>query len=133
MSDNRNYIYEFSGFRLDTSQSVLTRNGELVKMPKKTFELLRFLVEHNNEVLDKGRLIESVWSDAFVEEANLSVHISHLRRILHEGDENGDGARIETFPKIGYRFSADVKQIEATSKAEPEKSHARFSRVGLAV
>ncbi len=109
MSNNGNHLYEFGAFRVDTAQGLLLRAGRPVRVPPKAFELLLFFIGRRNQVIDKETLMREVWSDAFVEDANLTVHISTLRKAL-----NGDGQKavtIETFPKIGYRFNADVREL----------------------
>ena len=102
-------LYEFGPFHLDTTEGVLRRNGrEIVLRPKENLVLLT-LVENSRHVVTKEVFLEKCWPDRFVEEANITVAISSLRRIL---DEEGDGYEyIETVPKRGYRFTASVKQI----------------------
>ncbi len=108
MTNKNGSSYEFGAFVLDTKQNLLVRGGEPVKLPAKAFELLLFFVRNPNQVIGKETLIQEVWKDSFVEEANLAVHISNLRKILN-GDVNGKSA-IETFPKVGYRFNGQVAE-----------------------
>jgi pimeloyl-ACP methyl ester carboxylesterase/DNA-binding winged helix-turn-helix (wHTH) protein len=75
-------------------------------MTPKAFDLLLFLVENSGYVLEKEELMKQVWPDSFVEENNLAQNISTLRKVLGPG-----GAKfIETVPKRGYRFSAEVSE-----------------------
>jgi DNA-binding winged helix-turn-helix (wHTH) protein/TolB-like protein/Tfp pilus assembly protein PilF len=105
-------IYEFDSFRLDTTQHVLLRAGQIVPLTPKVFETLRVLIESNGQVVEKDELLQKVWSDTIVEETSLAKNISVLRKIL---SENGSGeSYIETIPKRGYRFNAPVKDIEIT-------------------
>ena len=68
------------------------------------------LVENRGHLLEKEELLKAVWPDTFVEEANLSVIVSHLRKALSNG---GDEQRyIETVPKRGYRFVAGAGELE---------------------
>lgn len=108
MTNKNGSSYEFGAFVLDTTQNLLVREGEPVKLPAKAFELLLFFVRNPNQVIDKETLMREVWKDSIVEEANLAVHISNLRKILN-GDVNGKSA-IETFPKVGYRFNGQVAE-----------------------
>lgn len=110
MTSKNGVCYRFGAFTLDARQGVLLRGSEPVKLPAKAFELLLFLVRNPNQVIDKETLMGEVWKDAFVEDANLAVHISNLRKILN-GDVNGHSA-IETFPKVGYRFNGEVEEFE---------------------
>lgn len=109
MFSQNNHLYEFGSFRLNPEEHLLLQNGQPVRMPPKTFELLLFFVHNNNQVIDKETLMQEVWRDTFVEEANLTVHISTIRKIL--ADDSEKAARIETFPKRGYRFTANVREL----------------------
>ena len=119
--------YEFGPFRLDTSEHCLRRNGQIVPLEPKVFNLLRVLVENDGRLLQKDELIKEVWPDSFVEEGNLNRNIAILRKAL--GDEPTGKPYIETVPKRGYRFVADVKEIAGngsrTTAAEPvdQESH----------
>jgi len=103
------HLYEFGTFRLDTAERVLARNGERISLPPKAFETLLILVQHSGHVLTKDELIKTLWPDSFVEENNLTQQISQLRRVLEDG---ADGqSYIETVPKLGYRFTPEVREI----------------------
>ncbi|NJM52075.1 MAG: hypothetical protein HC846_00985 [Blastocatellia bacterium] len=97
-------IYEFKDFRLDVLQKTLRRNGEIVPIQPKVFDVLTALVENQNELVLREDLMKKVWGDTFVEETSLRLSIHTLRKIL-------DGDFIETVPKRGYRFNAEVKEI----------------------
>src|SRR6266536_2335371 len=99
MSSSEKHLYEFGEFRLDTAERLLLRNGKPV------------LVQNGGHLLDKEKLMRELWPDAFVEDVNLSVNISVLRKALGER-ENGEGF-IETVPKRGYRFTAQVTELES--------------------
>jgi len=72
-------------------------------------EALLVLVQHPGELMKRGELMQAVWADTFVEDANLTVAISHLRKAL---GQNGDTAEyIKTIPRVGYRFLADVREV----------------------
>src|SRR5215475_946038 len=109
MSLHTKHIYEFGPFRLDAGEHLLLRDGEAVPLTPKAFDLLLALVERHGHLLEKEGLLKKVWPDAFVEEANLASNISQLRKALGEG-ENGH-RYIETAPKRGYRFVAQVKEV----------------------
>ncbi|HEY1215849.1 MAG TPA: winged helix-turn-helix domain-containing protein [Bryobacteraceae bacterium] len=98
-------LYNFGSYSLDLSSRVLTRSGQVVNLAPKTFDLLALFVKSNGRLLSKSELMAALWPDAFVEEANLSFQVSTLRKALAE-----DGIEwIETVPKHGYRFRAEVK------------------------
>lgn len=104
-------MYEFSRFRLDPANHLLESEGTPVSLTPKSFEILIVLVENGNRLTTKEELMRKVWPDSFVEEANLTVNISALRRQLGEGP---DGQQyIETVPKKGYRFAVPVSRSTA--------------------
>jgi DNA-binding winged helix-turn-helix (wHTH) protein len=110
-------IYVFSEFRLDPSRRLLTRNGETLALHGKAFDLLLVLIENRDRLLLKDELLDSVWEGQFVEENNLAVQISVLRKIFHE---NGKSPRfIVTVPGKGYRFVADVQNGYTGNTAHP--------------
>jgi DNA-binding winged helix-turn-helix (wHTH) protein/Tol biopolymer transport system component len=100
-------IYVFSEFRLDPARRLLTRNGETVVLNPKTFDLLLTLVENHDRVLSKNELLNTVWEAQFVEEGNIPVHISALRKIF--GETKDDHRFIVTVPGRGYRFVSRVE------------------------
>jgi len=97
---------EFGPFRLDAAKRVLWRAGELVPLPPKALDLLLALVAGRGDVVTKEALLREVWPDTFVEEANLSVNVSVLRKTL--GRQASGAEYIETIPRRGYRFAAGV-------------------------
>jgi len=101
-------LYEFGEFRLDPAERRLLRNDQAVALTPKCFDLLVVLVENSGHLLEKEALLEQLWPDQFVEEANLSFHVSSLRKVLGEGQ--GGRRFIETVPKKGFRFVARVEE-----------------------
>ncbi len=108
MGRNGEKLYEFGPFVMDCAQGLLHCDGEPIHIPPKTFDLLSYFVANSGQVLDKKTLMDAVWPDTFVEDANLSIHISTLRKVF-EKDESGS-AKIETFPKLGYRLTANISE-----------------------
>jgi len=101
-------LYEFGPFRLDAGERLLLRDGQVVPLTPKAFNVLLALVEQRGRLLEKETLLKTVWPDSFVEEGNLADNISRVRKALGEGE---DGQKfIETIPRRGYRFVADVRQ-----------------------
>src|SRR4051812_14453606 len=109
MSKQVKHFYEFGPFRLDATQRLLMRDGTVVPLTLKAFDLLLALVKSDGQVLTKADLMHEVWPDSFVEEANLSHHIHKLREALGAKDQ-GD-KYIETLARRGYRFVAAVSEI----------------------
>jgi len=106
--------YEFGPFHLDPGERVLRRNGKPIALTPKAFEVLCLFVEHHGRSLTKEEMMRQIWPDSFVDESNLAQHIFQLRRAL--GDNPNDEAFIETLPRRGYRFTADVKRVDSASK-----------------
>ena len=102
---------------MDPSQRLLLRNGSPVSVTPKAFDLLIVLVEQSGKLLDRDALLETVWPGVIVEEGNLSVTISHLRKVL--GDDRGKHEYIETVSKRGYRFVAPVTESCESSFESP--------------
>jgi Tol biopolymer transport system component/DNA-binding winged helix-turn-helix (wHTH) protein len=100
-------IYEFGKFVLDPQERLLFYEDEPVHLRAKEFETLLLFLENNGRSLSKEEMISVLWQGEFVEEGNLAKQISRLRKVLKSsGDE-----LIQTIPKHGYRFSADVNLI----------------------
>ena len=109
MRDSPRHFYEFGQFRLDADRHRLLRDGEVVHLSPKAIDALLVLVKAPGKLLEREALMQAVWADTFVEDANLTVAISHLRKAL---GQNGEPAEyIETVPRVGYRFVADVREV----------------------
>jgi len=112
------HYYNFGPFRVDPSRRLLLRDNEVVPLAPKAFEMLLLLVENVGQVLEKRELLENLWPGSIVEEANLTQTIYLLRRALAEGS---DGQQyIETMPKRGYRFVAEVEESREESSVSVE-------------
>lgn len=99
-------IYHFSAFRLDVTERLLWYADELIPLEPKQFDLLFYFVENSGRVAKKTELLEVVWADTYIAEATLARNVSWLRKKL---SECADGESfIETVPKLGYRFTAEV-------------------------
>src|SRR4029079_5939587 len=85
-----------------------------IHLPAKEFRTLLLLVEHNGHALSKDEMMSAIWEDTFVEEGNLAKQISRLRKIINIDGED----YIETVPKLGYRFKADLRR----TSVDPEDS-----------
>jgi DNA-binding winged helix-turn-helix (wHTH) protein/TolB-like protein/Tfp pilus assembly protein PilF len=106
MEQQENLTYDFGRFRLKTAERVLLREGEPVPLTPKVFDILITLVEHRGQVVEKDELMKRVWPTTFVEEGNLTQNVSLLRKAL--GESAGGTQFIETVPRRGYRFVAQL-------------------------
>ncbi len=107
MNDITAQLFSFANFQLDGVKRLLLKDGESVFLNSKALDLLLVLVKNHGQVVHKNDLLDEVWEGQFVEENNLTVHISALRKIF--GDEKGKHQFIVTIPGKGYKFVADVK------------------------
>lgn len=115
--------YRFGEFLLDTSQRWLQSGDHLLPLAPKAFDTLVLLVENAGSILSKERLMSEVWQDAFVEENNLAQNISIIRKTL---DEAKGKKYIETVPKFGYRFIADVSAEGSVQEEQTETVRGRM-------
>jgi len=121
--------YEFGPFRLQPAERVLLRGTDVVPLAVKAFEVLSYLIQNRGRVVAKDALIRHVWPDCFVEENNLTQNISALRRVF--ADDPEQPKYIETIPRRGYRFVANVREAgESTgSLAKSEAPATRRAQV----
>jgi TolB-like protein/Tfp pilus assembly protein PilF len=110
MSTRIKRVYEFGAFRMDVAERVMFYDGALVPLTPKAFDILLLLVEKSGHLVERAELMDAVWPDTFVEEANLTQNIFTLRKAL--GERDGEQLFIETVSKRGYRFIASVKKLE---------------------
>ncbi|HEX6123854.1 MAG TPA: winged helix-turn-helix domain-containing protein, partial [Pyrinomonadaceae bacterium] len=112
MSRQSKEEYEFGDFRLDVLERKLERlNGRKTdgSLPEKAFQTLVHLVRNAGTLVSKDELLATIWRDTIVEENNIGKAIHAIRHCL--GDRSGEQKYIETVPKHGYRFVADVKRF----------------------
>jgi len=101
-------VYTFEGFRLDVAKRlVYGLDGKPIPLKAKAFDTLLFLVENPSRVVEREELSNAIWPGAFVEENNLTQHISSLRRMF--GEKPDDHRFIATVPGHGYMFVAKVR------------------------
>ncbi len=112
-------FYEFDRFRIDLIERVLLCDGEMVPLTQKAFDVLLALVEERGRIVEKEELMQRVWPDSFVEEGNLTQNIYTLRKVL---GQMADGENyIETVPRRGYRFAAEVSERGQSQSDEAKK------------
>jgi DNA-binding winged helix-turn-helix (wHTH) protein/TolB-like protein/Tfp pilus assembly protein PilF len=99
-------FYDFGPFRLDSRRHVLLKDGVPIALSSKAIHMLVILVQRDGEVIEKDELMTQVWPDQIVEESNLTVNMSALRKVL--GETPNEHRYIATIPGRGYRFIADV-------------------------
>lgn len=116
MEGDARRLFRFKDFVLDIDERQLFHNQTVISLAPKNFDVLAFFVRRSGHLIEKDELMQSIWADAFVEEANLARVVHSLRRTLGEG-VNGNKF-IETVARKGYRFVADVEELDAAKTAE---------------
>ena len=102
--------FRFGEFFLDSVEQSLLRDGKQVSITPKTYQLLAILVENAGTIVEKGRIMDAIWGDSFVEDGNLAFTIRLIRIALD--DDAREPRYIETVPRRGYRFIAAVTPVE---------------------
>lgn len=106
LSDLSGQFYTFRSFRLDVAERRLFKEGTVVPLTPKAFDVLVYMVARSGHLVEKQELMNAVWPDAVVEESNLSRIVHTLRKVL--GEDKNDNRFIETVATKGYRFVAEV-------------------------
>ncbi|HEX6279711.1 MAG TPA: winged helix-turn-helix domain-containing protein [Pyrinomonadaceae bacterium] len=102
-------LLTFGDFALKADESVLELDGKAVPLTPKMFDTLHVLVKYQGRIVEKETLMREVWPDSFVEEGNIAFNIRQLRKAL--GDSAQSPTYIETVPRRGYRFIAEVRSV----------------------
>jgi Tol biopolymer transport system component/DNA-binding winged helix-turn-helix (wHTH) protein len=108
-SEPKTRFYRFDDFIVDAGRCLLLRGDRPVPLNPKAFDLLLTLIESRGQVLTKDELLDRVWPNQSVEEGNLPVHVSAVRKAL--GERRGENRYVVTLPGRGYRFVADVADV----------------------
>ncbi|HKV39579.1 MAG TPA: winged helix-turn-helix domain-containing protein [Blastocatellia bacterium] len=102
--------YEFGSFCVDPGKRLILKDGQPLHLAPKAFDTLLLLIQNRDALIEKDALIKTLWPDTFVEEINLTVYISAIRKVLGEGPN--DHQYIVTVPKRGYKFVASVTEAQ---------------------
>ncbi len=125
--------YVFDGFVLDTALKELSRDGLVVGIEPKVFELLLHLIENRDRLISKDELVASVWEGRFISDAAVSSALRSVRRAL--GDDGKSQRYVKTVHGHGFRFVAavvetgDTRDTPATgggATGEPPNQNIRF-------
>jgi adenylate cyclase len=116
-------IYEIGPFRLDATTGVLVKAGVPAALGSRAVAVLTSLVKRANEYVSKASLMDTAWPGLVVEESNLSVQVSAIRRVLAQAP--GGERWIETLPRRGYRFVGPVKELRESRPPEGSSVSAR--------
>jgi DNA-binding winged helix-turn-helix (wHTH) protein len=119
----------FGEFVLDSGAKQLTRGGTPVALSPKALQLLELLIEARPNVVSKERIIETLWPDVVVEEANVRNLIAELRGAL--GDDDRGPRSIRTAHRLGYAFIAPVGATRRRTGRLVDGIHAYFVADGV--
>ena len=128
MKPHEQAIFRFGSFTLVPGERLLLSKGKAIALTGKAFDLLVTLVGHPGHLLTKDELLQAVWPDVVVEEVNLSVNVSALRKVLGAAPA---GEWIETVPRQGYRFNAavEVGDVATTPRIAPRDEECPASTI----
>lgn len=118
-------IYRFGDYALDTSGFELRHGDDFVPVEPQVFSILAFLIENRAQVVSSDDLIASVWNGRIVSEATLSSRISAARQAV--GDSGAAQEVIKTIRSRGFRFMAEVTEIENAHPGKTARSNSPFS------
>ena len=102
--------YVFGDVCVDRHNFRVRKNGQPSTIEPRAFEVLIYLIEHRGRVVEKEELFEQVWKQTFVTDSALAQEIKNIRHAL--GDDAASPRYIETIRKHGYRFVAEVKEVD---------------------
>jgi DNA-binding winged helix-turn-helix (wHTH) protein/Flp pilus assembly protein TadD len=115
-------FYEFGKFSFDAQRLRLEHDGTPVQLPPKSLEALKVLLEEKGRTVSRENFLEKIWSESFVEDANLTVAVSTLRKTLSAYESENF---IQTVPRKGYRFVGDAQEkIEISEQPIIVERHA---------
>lgn len=100
-------FYRFGEFQMNLTDETLWQNGKKLRINRRSFQVLRLLVERAGQIVTKQEFFDTVWKGTFVSDNSLTVTMTTLRKVL--GDDAKDAKFIENLPRKGYRFIGEVK------------------------
>src|SRR5262245_27443340 len=110
-------MFQFEGYTLDIARNSLRASDREIALRRKTFELLRYLVENPDRLVTKEELLKAIWPNVVVTDESLTQCVSEVRHAIGDSKQ----AIIATVPRRGYRFAAPVLHV-ATSAAAAAQS-----------
>jgi adenylate cyclase len=128
-SEPTNIVYEFGPFRLEVREHRLVRDGRSIPLTGKAFDTLRVLVERHGTLVSKRDLMNALWPETTVEENNLDRNISAVRKAL--GEKAGGHRYIETVPRVGYRFVAQLSTAPVENSSGSPSPTQKISAIAV--
>jgi serine/threonine-protein kinase len=129
--EHRTGAYTFGAYRLDPVRRILTREGVPVTLTARLFDTLLYLVQNHTRVIARSELASAVWGRRQVDDANVAMAVSSLRKTL-QGDESIQSL-ISTVPRKGFKFAADVTfELAPPAPADRCQAEERASAAAVA-
>jgi len=122
---------QFACFGLDTANQCLLRGGATVELAPKPFAVLRYLVEHPGRLITHDELLDALWPETYVQPQVLRTYMLELRKLL--GDDAGQPRFIQTLPKRGYRFVAQVTERNGVEPGTAKEAPASVAKSAIIV
>jgi DNA-binding winged helix-turn-helix (wHTH) protein/tetratricopeptide (TPR) repeat protein len=110
-------LYRFRDFKLDPATRELRRQGEVIALPASAFDCLLYLIEHRNRAIGRDELIAAIWGRSDATDALLAQTLVRVRRAL--GDTGNEQHTVQTVPRFGYRWVAEVIEGGEIAAAQP--------------
>jgi DNA-binding winged helix-turn-helix (wHTH) protein len=114
----------FGPFTLDSGARALLKDGVAVHLSPKAFDVLEILAARRPNVVSKDVLLAEVWPGKVVEEANLAMAVGEIRKAL--GDDSKSPAIVVTVARHGYRFAAELQDLDAADPASTDDTYPRW-------
>jgi DNA-binding winged helix-turn-helix (wHTH) protein/TolB-like protein/Tfp pilus assembly protein PilF len=108
----------FADVVVELDRYCLVKGGESKRITPRAFEVLNYLIEHRERVVEKQELFEQIWKESFVSDNALTRAIREIRQVI--GDDADAPRYIETIPKRGYRFIAEISDIPGENGGLPD-------------
>jgi TolB-like protein/DNA-binding winged helix-turn-helix (wHTH) protein len=124
-------MYRFDDFLADPETWRLTRGGQEIHLEPVVLKLLIYLIAHRERLVTRDELMDTVWGDTVISESALTKAVARLRKAL---DDDPDAPRyLETVRSKGYRFVADVEELDGGLASPSRQTHSRNLRRGMLV
>ena len=115
METSPSTAYAFADVLVEPRHFRILKSGQVQTVEPRAFDVLMFLIEHRDRVVDKQELFDEIWKQSFVTDSALAQEIKNIRRAI--GDDGKSPRYIETVRKHGYRFIAEVEQVTANRRS----------------
>lgn len=123
-------MHEFGEFAFDSAGDGLTRHGVAVPLEPQAIRLLEFLITHADRVIPKEELVNEIWDGRAITDAALNTRIRAVRKAL--GDDGTRQEYIKTYPKRGFQFVADLRDVPASRQTRDKAALPAIIAIGVA-